>query len=53
MKKFECTVCHYIYDPANGDPDQGIAPNTPWEDVSEDYLCPLCSLGKDVFEEVE
>lgn len=52
MKKYECTVCGYIYDPAEGDPDNGVAPGTAWEDVAEDWVCPLCGAGKDVFEEV-
>ncbi|CAM2964828.1 rubredoxin [Hathewaya histolytica] len=51
MKKYVCTVCGYIYDPETGDPDNGINPGTAWEDVSEDWLCPLCSVGKDLFEE--
>ena len=51
MKKYVCTVCHYVYDPEVGDPDNGIAPGTPFEQLPEDYECPLCHLGKDVFEE--
>ena len=51
MKKYICTVCGYEYDPVVGVPDNGVAPGTAWEDVPEDWLCPLCSLGKDVFEE--
>ena len=43
--------CGYEYDPAVGDPDNGIAPGTAWEDVPEDFLCPICGLGKEVFEE--
>ncbi len=42
--------CGYVYDPAVGDPDNGIAPGTPWEQVPEDWVCPTCGLGKDVFE---
>ncbi|MBR5198099.1 MAG: rubredoxin [Alistipes sp.] len=53
MKKYECTVCHYIYDPAEGDPDNGIAPDTPFEELPEDWTCPICALGKDVFEAKE
>ncbi len=41
----------YVYDPEIGDPDNGIAPGTPWEDVPEDWVCPTCGLGKDMFEE--
>ena len=48
MAKFECP-CGYVYDPAVGDPDGGIAPGTAWEDVPEDWVCPVCGLGKDAF----
>lgn len=51
MKKYVCTVCHYVYDPEQGDSDNGIAPNTAFEDLPEDWVCPLCSVGKDLFEE--
>ena len=53
MKKYECNVCGYIYDPAKGDPDNGIQPGTAFEDLPEDWVCPLCSVGKEDFEEVE
>ncbi len=53
MKKFECTACGYIYDEALGDPDSGIAPGTKWEDIPEDWVCPLCGVGKDGFEEIQ
>ena len=49
--KYVCTVCAYVYDEEKGDPESGIAPGTKWEDVPEDYLCPLCKVGKDCFEE--
>lgn len=51
MKKYVCTVCGYVYDEAAGDPEHGIAPGTPWENVPDDFECPLCSVGKDQFEE--
>ena len=51
--KYICEVCGYIYDAATGDPESGIAPGTPWENVPEDYLCPLCMVGKDFFNPVE
>ena len=51
MKKYECTVCGYIYDEAVGDPDSGIAPGTKWEDVPDDWECPVCGATKDEFEE--
>ena len=53
MKKYVCDVCGYIYDEAVGDPDNGIEPGTAWEDVPEDFLCPLCGVGKDQFSETE
>ncbi|MDO4732741.1 MAG: rubredoxin [Bacillota bacterium] len=49
MTKFVCEVCGYVYDPEVGAPDEGVAPGTAWEDVPEDFLCPLCSVGKDQF----
>lgn len=53
MKKYECTVCGYIYDEALGDPDNGVAPGTKWADVPEDWVCPLCGVSKEEFEEQE
>lgn len=50
MKKYECP-CGYVYDEAAGDPDHGIAPGTKWEDVPDDFECPVCGLKKDVFTE--
>ena len=50
MSKYRCTNCNYIYDEAAGDEANGIAPGTKWEDLPEDYLCPICSVGKDQFE---
>ena len=47
--KYVCDVCGYEYDEALGDPDHGIAPGTKWEDVPEDFECPLCGVGKDQF----
>lgn len=51
MKVYVCDVCGYEYNEELGDPDNGIAPGTKWEDVPEDYLCPLCGVGKDEFSE--
>ena len=48
--KYECP-CGYVYDPAVGDPDGGIAPGTAWDDIPEDWVCPICGLGKDAFVE--
>ena len=53
MKKYECEPCGYIYDPAVGDPDAGIDPETAFEDIPDDWTCPICGLGKDVFVPVE
>ncbi len=52
MKKWECP-CGYVYDPAVGDEDSGIAPGTPFEDLPDDWCCPLCGAEKDSFWEVE
>ncbi len=49
MKKYVCNVCGYIYDEAEGDPDNGVVAGTKWEDVPEDWECPLCGAGKDDF----
>lgn len=51
MEKYICTVCGFVYDPVAGDPDSGVAPGTKWEDVPEDYICPACGVGKDMFEQ--
>ena len=46
--KYECS-CGYVYDEEEGDFDSGIQPGTKWDDVPDDYVCPLCGLGKDAF----
>lgn len=51
MSKYVCSVCGYVYDPEIGDPDNGVEAGTKFEDISEDWVCPVCGLGKDVFEE--
>ncbi len=53
MKKYVCTVCNWVYDPAIGDPESGIAPGTSFESIPEDWVCPLCGVGKEDFEPVE
>ena len=53
MKKYECMMCGYIYDESLGDPDEGIAPGTTWEDIPEDWYCPVCGASKEDFEMVE
>ena len=51
MKKYVCDVCGYIYDPAKGDPDNGVKPGTAWEDVPASWVCPDCGAGKQDFSE--
>lgn len=51
MKKFVCDVCGWIYDEEIGDPANGIEPGTKFEDLPDDFECPLCSVGKDMFSE--
>jgi rubredoxin-NAD+ reductase len=53
MKKYVCEVCGWEYDEAVGDPEHGIAPGTKFEDLPEDFECPLCGVGKDQFEKAE
>lgn len=53
MKKYRCTVCEYIYDPEVGDPDNGIAPGTPFEELPDGWICPVCGEPKDVFEPMD
>ena len=50
MAKYVCTVCGYVYDPELGDPDSGIKPGTPFEDLPDDWTCPVCGVTKDQFE---
>ena len=51
--KYVCGVCGWTYDPEVGAPDNGIAPGTAWEDLPEDFTCPVCGVGKDDFEAEE
>ena len=51
MQKYVCDVCGYIYDPELGDSDNNIAPGTAFEDLPEDWVCPICGVGKEEFEE--
>ena len=53
MAKYECTVCGYIYDPEVGDPDNDIPPGTPFEELPEDWVCPVCSASKDEFQKMD
>lgn len=53
MAKWKCLMCDYVYDPALGDPDNGVEPGTAFEDIPDDWVCPVCGVGKDQFERVE
>ena len=50
MKKYTCVLCGYVYDPEEGDMDNGINPGTAFEALPDDWVCPLCGVGKDNFE---
>ncbi len=52
MDKYKCTVCGYIYDPTKGDPTADIKPGTKFEDLPDDWVCPECGVGKDMFEKI-
>ena len=52
MEKWECTACGYIYDPAKGDPENGVSPGTKFEDLPADWTCPQCGAMKDDFMEL-
>ncbi len=51
MKKYVCNICGWVYDEALGDPDNGIAAGTAFEDLPDDFVCPLCGVGKEDFSE--
>ncbi|WP_020588140.1 rubredoxin [Desulfobacter curvatus] len=53
MDKYVCGPCGYVYDPAEGDADGGIDPGTAFEDLPEDWVCPVCGASKDEFEKEE
>jgi len=50
MESWICTICQYVYDPAAGDPDNGVPPGTSFESLPADWTCPVCGAGKDAFE---
>jgi rubredoxin len=52
MEKYECTACGYVYNPAVGDPESGIAPGTSFDDLPEDWVCPQCGVGKTFFQKI-
>jgi rubredoxin len=53
MKTYQCVVCGFVYDEAQGRPEDGIAPGTKWEDVPDNWECPDCGVGKSDFEMIE
>lgn len=53
MQKYVCVPCTYVYDPEYGDPENGIDPDTPFEDLPDDWVCPVCGAIKDEFEPLE
>ena len=53
MQKYICTLCDYIYDPAVGDPDNGVEPGTAFADLPDDWVCPDCGVGRDMFSPLE
>ncbi len=52
MKKYVCNICGYIYDEAKGNPEKGIAPGTKWENLPDDFVCPLCGVDKENFSKI-
>lgn len=53
VKQWQCMVCGFIYDEAQGLPEDGIAPGTPWQEIPDDWMCPDCGVGKEDFEMIE
>lgn len=53
MGRFICANCGYVYDPATGDPEAGVAPGTPFEELPDDWVCPLCYVGKSEFDALD
>ena len=53
MIKYRCTICEYIYDPEKGDPDSGISRGTPFDDIPDDWTCPVCGVDKGQFEPLQ
>jgi rubredoxin len=53
MEKYKCQICGYIYDPAEGEPENNIGPGTAFSDLPDDYVCPVCFTGKDDFFSVD
>ncbi len=53
MARYKCSVCGYIYDPAQGEPDNNTPPRTPFENLSDDWVCPVCGASKDRFDKMD
>lgn len=53
MYKYVCDACSWVYDPERGDSEGGIVPNTPFEDLPDDWVCPVCGVGKEMFTKEE
>jgi len=53
MQQYICVPCTYVYDPEYGDPNNGIVPDTPFEDLPDDWVCPVCGASKDEFEPLD
>ncbi len=53
MARYECPVCGYIYDPAQGDPENNVPPGTPFEKLVDDWVCPVCGASKDQFDKID
>lgn len=52
MQSYQCTICQYVYDPVEGDIENGVAPGTPFGELPDSWVCPRCGAGKDLFEPV-
>jgi rubredoxin len=50
MNRYRCTICGYVYDPENGDPENGLKAGTPFEKIPKGWVCPTCGAEKDMFE---
>ncbi|MGY5857981.1 MAG: rubredoxin [Candidatus Thorarchaeota archaeon] len=53
MAQYECIVCGWVYDEEKGDPDSGVAAGTKWDDLPDDWVCPMCGASKEDFELIE
>lgn len=49
-QKYRCKICGYVYDPERGDPEAGIEPGTTFDEIEDDWICPVCGAGKEEFE---